>query len=244
MYSSPLAFDYDHLIMTLAVAGKEVSRMFASIAPRYDLANTVLSFGVHHWWRKCLVNLVPANKDYVALDLCCGTGDLVPLLRRRFGEVVGVDFCFPMLSIARRKHKADKYPVLASADALALPFLNASIDVVTVAFGVRNFERLQSGLSEIQRVLKPGGSLLILEFGQPPGALWGGLYRFYSRFILPKVGALCTGNAEAYKYLPRTAAEFPCGNEFCSMLSECNFLVKEYYPLSGGIAFAYHGVRH
>jgi demethylmenaquinone methyltransferase/2-methoxy-6-polyprenyl-1,4-benzoquinol methylase len=216
-----------------------VQKMFSDIAPRYDLVNSVLSFGVHHYWRKVLVRLLPPSKDKIVLDLCTGTGDLLPILTKRFGKVMGADFCLPMLERAGKKLKSCPETKLIQADALNLPFNDESFDIVSVAFGVRNFENLERGLKEIHRVLKPGGSALILEFGQPGGIFFGPLYNFYSKFVMPNVGGLISGNKVAYEYLPETAKKFPCAENFNSILKSCRFSDTVYKSLTGGIAYCY-----
>lgn len=217
--------------------------MFASIASRYDLTNSVLSLGIHHVWRRALVGLLPRSRDKLALDLCTGTGDLLPLLSRRFGRAIGADFCLPMLQAGRGKLTRYGAPPLLQADALALPFKECSVDVITVAFGVRNLERVVDGLREMRRVLKPGGHLLVLEFGQPKSALFGALYRWYSRALMPRIGGLLTGNRDAYTYLPSTAKNFPCGAAFEALLEEAGLAPERTRPLTGGIAWAYRAAK-
>jgi len=128
---------------------------------------------------------------------------------------------------------------LLQGDGLSLPFASQSFDLITVAFGVRNFERLDQGLAEFKRVLKPGGRLLVLEFGQPSNAVFGALFGFYSRFLMPLIGGILTGNRAAYAYLPRTAAHFPCGESFVQILEEAKFSDVHYQALTYGIAYAY-----
>lgn len=219
---------------------REVQDMFASIAKRYDLANSVLSFGTHHVWRRALVGMLPRSSDKRVLDLCTGTADLVPLLEKRFGRVTGADFCLPMLEIGKRKIAASgSGAALCQSDAHHLPFADESFDIVTVAFGVRNFECLETGLCEISRVLAPGGKALVLEFGQPwlPG--FGELYSFYSARLMPLIGGWVTGNRAAYQYLPRTAGSFPCRDAFESILKRCGFAPIRRKSLTFGIAYAY-----
>lgn len=226
------------------VVGERVREMFGDIARRYDLANSVLSFGIHHIWRRRLVGMLPPAKDLLALDLCTGTADLVPIVAKRFGNCVGADFCLPMLEQGRDKLKqVEGRAVLVQADAMRLPFHDESFDIVTVSFGVRNFEKLEQGLSEIRRVLKPGGALLVLEFGQPSLPVWRELYKFYSAYLMPFIGGLVTGKRDAYTYLPKTASEFPCRNEFLSVLEKIGFVRNSYKSLTGGIAFAYRAYR-
>lgn len=227
--------------MGYSVEAQQVSAMFGSIAPKYDITNSVLSLGIHWLWKQRLVNLVPEGGR--VLDLCTGTGDLLPLLAKRSSEVVGADFCLPMLQRARDRGFTSDQVQLVQTDALSLAFENASFDSVTIAFGVRNFQDLRAGLKEAYRVLAPQGTLLILEFGQPTVPVWKELYGFYSRFLMPTIGGLLTGNRAAYEYLPRTAASFPCGAKFVDILEECGFSSDQIISLSGGIAYIYHAIK-
>lgn len=214
--------------------------MFESISPRYDTANSVLSFGIHHVWRRALLQRLSVAPNGSSLDLCTGTGDLLKPLSARAGNVVGADFCLPMLEMARAKRRDQPENVnLLQGDALRLPFRDESFDRVTVAFGVRNFEDLEQGLREIHRVLRSGGQFLVLEFGQPVNLVWRKLYEFYSAHIMPVIGGLVTGNREAYRYLPKTAGDFPCREQFCTILFNCGFPKSEFRALTGGIAYLY-----
>ena len=196
--------------------------------------------GIHHLWRRRLLRLVPPSQSQTVLDLCTGTGDLLLPLRRRFGTVIGADFSFPMLSEARQKGQNQAVqPQIVQGDALRLPFGDRTFDLVTVAFGVRNFERLVDGLIEIRRVLKEGGQLLVLEFGQPTGAFWGNLFGLYSSFIMPLIGGLLTGNRAAYTYLPESVAAFPEGEAFLKICRNAGFTQAEWHPLTFGICALY-----
>lgn len=224
--------------MTYQVKSAEVQSMFGSIARRYDLTNSVLSVGIHRLWKKMVVARVP--RDSKVLDLCTGTGDLLPLLAERCKEVVGGDFCEPMLEIARKR-----YPKLelVQCDALNLPFADSSFDAVTVAFGVRNLENLDKGLQEMNRVLRPGGTLVVLEFGQPTFPVWKQIYQLYSRFIMPTIGGILTGNRAAYEYLPETASKFPCARDFAGRMEKAGFSNNRFLSLTGGIAYIYDGKK-
>jgi demethylmenaquinone methyltransferase/2-methoxy-6-polyprenyl-1,4-benzoquinol methylase len=214
--------------------------MFGSIAERYDLANSVLSLGIHKLWRRRLLQIVPMHTER-ALDLCTGTGDLLPILRKRCRYVLGADFCLPMMRAGQKKQRLeDKF---LQADALRLPLMDSSFDLITVAFGVRNLESLNQGLTEMRRVLKPGGKLIVLEFGQP--SLWGfgALYRWYSAHVLPFIGGMLTGNRAAYTYLPETSRTFPCGAAFTQIFTKVGFKVELAEPQTGGVAFLYSGTK-
>lgn len=191
-----------------------VRKMFAGISSRYDLANHALSMGVDYYWRHKLVKTVAALSPQSILDLATGSGDVAFALRKSLGEsvaITGLDFCQPMLDEAIQKKQ--RHPRYASipfiqGDILSLPFPDASFDVATIAFGLRNLENRDAGLREILRVLKPGGTLVCLEFTQP--AKWfAPLYYFYLKYILPPFASLLTGDKEAYKYLGSTIEAFP-----------------------------------
>ncbi len=212
--------------------------MFGSIASRYDLANSVMSFGTHYLWKRALVSALKEGRGERALDLCTGTGDLLPLLKKKFSFVVGADFCFPMMREGKGKSHLTSFPFV-QADALQLPIKDNCFDALTVSFGVRNFENTLQGLKECHRVLSPKGTLAVLEFGQPSHKLWGALYAFYSKHLMPAIGGLLTGNRHAYTYLPETSANFPCGENFEALLKEAGFEVESTKSLFGGIAFIY-----
>lgn len=226
---------------------KESSRireMFASVAPRYDLANSVLSLGIHYFWRRALLNSINTQQHHCALDLCTGTGDLLLPLKKRYQKVVGVDFCKDMLDLAAQKIGDARQEIeLLEGDALALPFVDQRFDLISVAFGVRNFENLENGLKEMQRVIKPGGQVLVLEFGDPRHPLWRAVYRFYSNHLMPLIGGFLTGQRSAYSYLSHSTAHFPCAEQFCNHLQRCGFEKASFRPLSGGIAYLYSAFK-
>ncbi len=224
------------------VESSRVQKMFGSIAHRYDFVNTVLSGGTHYLWRNALLRLVPDNPRAVALDVCTGTGDLLPLLKKKFGRVTGLDFCYPMLHHGSKKDSVRSFPLI-QGDALSLPFADRSFDIITIAFGIRNLESLSAGLRELKRVLRPDGALLVLEFGQPRNALWRGLFNFYSATLMPLLGGLLSGNRSAYEYLPETSKDFPCRESFARECEASGLVVKRFRSLTGGIAYAYL-VRH
>lgn len=229
--------------MNARVIAHDVQRMFGSIAHGYDSANTVLSGGMHLWWQYRLLRRVPRLKQGCALDLCTGTGALVPGLLRKVARVWGADFCLPMLEVGRSRLSGAARDTLLQGDALRLPFSDRAFDVVTVAYGIRNLERLSDGLREIARVLKPGGTLLVLEFGQPRQPLFRKFFDLYSRYVMPRVGAFITGNGAAYRYLPTTSAAFPCRDDLCRIVRGCGFSACRYASLTGGIAFLYEAHR-
>lgn len=222
-------------------AARWVERMFAQVAPRYDLLNHVLSLNIDTRWRAHTVRRVAGvleNPRARVLDLCCGTGDLLIALERAAGRaLLGSDFCYPMLTGAARKIERLKFAShLFGADGLELPLGDASLDLITIAFGFRNFSNYRRGLAELHRVLKPGGTLAILEFSQPPNRAFRSLYNFYSAHILPRIGALISGSPEAYSYLPASVRKFPAAPGLRDWLLEEGFQEAEFDYLSFGIA--------
>ena len=225
----------------------EVRSMFASIAPRYDAANELLSLGVHRGWRRAAVRLSQAAEGQSVLDCATGTGDLALEFKRKVsaaGEVIGTDFCAEMLEAAPGKAaRAGLSIEFAVADVLSLPYQDARFDVASIAFGIRNVDDPLQCLRELGRVVKPGGRVVVLEFGQPRGA-FGALFRIYSKGVMPLLGGLVTGNRAAYQYLPRTAAQFPAGDKFLALMREANcFTACSAHPLTFGTAFVYVGVK-
>ena len=225
----------------------EVREMFASIARRYDAANEVLSLGVHKGWRRAAVAISGAAPGQRVLDCATGTGDLALQFKRAVGpsgEVIGTDFCAEMLQPAPAKAARAGLDVkFAVADALALPYPDGQFDVASIAFGIRNVDDPLRCLREMGRVVKRGGSVVVLEFGQPRGTFCA-LFRAYSRGVMPLVGGLLTGNRAAYEYLPRTAAAFPAGERFVALMGEADvFSRTEAHPLTFGTAYVYRGVK-
>jgi demethylmenaquinone methyltransferase/2-methoxy-6-polyprenyl-1,4-benzoquinol methylase len=225
----------------------EVRDMFASIAPRYDAANEILSLGIHRGWRRSAVRISGAAAGQRVIDCATGTGDLAIEFKRAVGptgEVMGTDFCAEMLRAAPGKAARSGVQVrFAVADALQLPFPDARFDVASIAFGIRNVDDPVRCLREMARVVKPGGCVIVLEFGQPKGP-FGALFRAYSRGVMPLVGGLLTGNRAAYEYLPRTAAAFPAGARFLDLMRQAGvFVAFEAHPLTFGTAFVYRGVK-
>ncbi|MEP6537751.1 MAG: bifunctional demethylmenaquinone methyltransferase/2-methoxy-6-polyprenyl-1,4-benzoquinol methylase UbiE [Bryobacteraceae bacterium] len=224
-------------------AAQWVREMFGQVAPRYDLLNHLLSFNIDRLWRARTVKRVRPVLDRQGarvLDLCCGTGDLAIALQKatKTSHVLGSDFCHPMLTAAQHKGLANS---LFEADALCLPLADASLDLITVAFGFRNFANYEKGLSELRRVLRPGGMAAILEFSQPPNVAFASLYGFYSRNILPRLGGALSGSKDAYSYLPESVRKFPGAEELAQKMGTAGFAAVEFERMTFGIVALHLG---
>jgi demethylmenaquinone methyltransferase/2-methoxy-6-polyprenyl-1,4-benzoquinol methylase len=222
--------------------------MFTSIAPRYDLLNHLLSFNIDRlWWRRTAraFAAVLARPEARVLDLCCGTGDMALALYRRAGkaspQILGADFSHAMLQRARQK-SATTGLRWVEADALHLPFPDASFDLVSTAFGFRNLADYDAGLEEILRVLRPGGECGILDFGEPRGWM-GQLYRIYFRRILPAVGTRLSGVRGPYRYLPASVERFPEPEAMLDRMRQAGFEEASWKPYTFGIAGLYRGTK-
>jgi demethylmenaquinone methyltransferase/2-methoxy-6-polyprenyl-1,4-benzoquinol methylase len=215
--------------------------MFAGIAPRYDLINHVLSFNIDRSWRKALIESVKSALQCAGarvLDLCCGTGDvLIDMQAIASAELMGADFCHPMLVTARAKAGRNSFATrLFEADALQLPLPGNSLNAISIAFGFRNLANYKSGLAELHRVLRTGGILAILEFSHPRSPLVKTTYGLYSRVLLPLIGGLISGSSEAYSYLPDSIRKFPGAEELRTMMEDAGYVNARFKLLSGGIA--------
>ena len=229
-------------------AARWVQVMFGRVAHRYDLLNRLLSFQTDRYWRWRTARQfkdILARPDTLVLDLCCGTGDLMFQLEKVAGRpLFGSDFCHPMLTAARDKAaRHGRGSQVFEADALRLPVVPQSFDLITVAFGFRNFANYRNGLTELHRVLRPGGKLAILEFSTPPNALFRAMYRFYSARILPVVGGWISGSRDAYRYLPESVRKFPSAGQLAAEMREAGFGRVEFRYMTGGIVALHIGVR-
>lgn len=232
-------------------SGPRVQKMFGQIAKHYDFLNHFLSGGIDILWRRAVVRRVKPNPDSSAriLDVCTGTGDLALAFWKRWRvPVLASDFTPEMLEIGRKKlEKAGITPdqiELAEADASALPFPERSFQIVSVAFGLRNIESTEKGLSEMVRVCEPGGQVAVLEFSTPTFPPFRWVYHFYFRHILPRIGQMTAKNQfDAYHYLPESVGEFPCGQALADMMEDAGLTEVRFFPMTFGIATLYVGIR-
>ena len=230
---------------------RDVWRMFDRIAPRYDLLNRLLSMRRDVAWRRRVSRSMPRGRPLHILDLATGTADVLldAAQRRDVALGVGLDPSPGMLELARTKleriNATDGAPrlTLVRGDATALGFRDASFDVVTIAFGIRNVADPLQGLREMHRVLRPGGRALTLEFSLPGNPAFRAFYLAYFRHILPRLGGLISGDAPAYRYLNETVEGFPYGAAFCELMTRAGFTEVSATPLTGGIATLYQGDR-
>lgn len=227
-----------------------IQRMFAQIAPTYDLLNHLLSLNIDKRWRSTTARLVPPEADGPILDLCTGTGDLALTYDRATGgklPIIGADFCPAMLDLARTKAAkagaADRL-TFVTADAQELPFADDAFQLVTCAFGLRNVADTDRGLSEMVRVVRPGGRVAVLEFSKPRNHLLGRGYLFYFRHILPRIGRVVSGSREnAYSYLPASVLQFPDGEALAARFRAAGLVDVWFRPLTFGIATLYVGQK-
>lgn len=222
---------------------KQIATMFNNIAWRYDFLNHFLSFGTDRFWRSKAINLLKKEQPKLILDIATGTADLaLAAMKLNPEKIFGVDISIDMLAIGREKIKkknlSDKIELL-EGDSEALIFEDNKFDAVTVAFGVRNFQNLEKGLSEIYRVTKPGGTALVLEFSQPENKLIKSLYTFYSSKITPKIGKAISKDEAAYAYLHESVSAFPYGKKFTDLLFKAGFKETKITPLTFGVATIY-----
>lgn len=221
----------------------QVKNMFNNIAPKYDFLNHVLSLGIDILWRKKAVKLIKAYQPENVLDIATGTADFaIEALNSGAKKVVGLDISNGMLEVGRtkiKKRKVDDRIDLVLGDSENLPFEDNSFDAITVGFGVRNFEDLEKGLAEMNRVLKPGGICAVLEFSKPKKFPIKNLYNFYFKRILPNIGKLISKDQSAYTYLPESVNAFPDGKNFTNILEKVNYQNTKIYPVTFGIASIY-----
>ena len=226
---------------------EQIAAMFNSISGKYDFLNHFLSLGIDILWRKRAVRLLKKHQPKLILDIATGTGDFaIEALSLNPEKIIGVDISEGMLSVGRekliKKNLTDKIELI-SGDSEFLPFKDNFFDAVIVSFGVRNFENLEKGLSDMLRVLKPGGKVVILEFSKPKSFPFKQIYQFYFQWILPKIGKLISKNHAAYTYLPDSVEAFPDGDDFLNILNKIGFQKNQCTPLTLGISSIYFGSK-
>jgi len=226
---------------------EQIAAMFNSISGKYDFLNHLLSFGIDILWRKKAVQILRKNQPKLILDIATGTADFaIEALSLKPKKIIGIDISEGMLSVGREKlikrNLTDKIELLVG-DSETLPFKDNLFDAIIVSFGVRNFENLEKGLSNMLRVLKPGGKIVILEFSNPKSFPFKQIYQFYFRWILPKIGKLISKDRAAYTYLPDSVEAFPDGDNFLQILNKIGFQKSQCTPLTLGISSIYSGSK-
>ena len=239
---------YTRDIESEAAHSTAVREMFAGIARRYDLLNHVLSLNIDKIWRRkvrALVADVLDRTDAKVIDVACGTADLTLILKHNArADVFGTDFCRPMLEVADRKSKAVSAGVaFFEGDAMTLPLDGASFDAATIAFGLRNLPNIEYGLRELHRILKPEGTLIVLEFSTPYVPGFRQLFNFYFHCILPAIGGAVSGSRSAYTYLPGSVAKFLDAGSLAGLMEEIGFANVSYKKMSGGIVAIHKGTK-
>ncbi|MBL7964980.1 MAG: bifunctional demethylmenaquinone methyltransferase/2-methoxy-6-polyprenyl-1,4-benzoquinol methylase UbiE [Flavobacteriales bacterium] len=225
---------------------EEVELMFDRISPKYDLLNRVFSLGIDQAWRRKVIRTLRAEPVQRVLDVATGTADLALMAARHVPQVTGVDISEGMLGLGREKVRQrglEGRVELLRADSARLPFADGTFDAVMASFGVRNFEDLGAGLSEMARVTRSGGRILVLEFSRPHAWPIAGLYRFYFHRVMPAIGRLVSRDNAAYTYLPASVDAFPDGRAFLNVLERSGWHEGHARPLSGGIAHLYTARR-
>lgn len=237
----------------------KVADLFAAIARRYDLLNDLQSFGLHRRWKRRVVELAAVRPGQRALDICCGTGDIALALAQRGADVTGLDFSPAMLEMARarsRKSEAGdqksevgtpssvlRPPVFLQGDAQQLPFPDHSFDAVTIGYGLRNLSSCETGLREMLRVARPGGRLVVLDFGKPPNALWRAIYFAHLKISVPLMGWLFSRNADAYAYILESLKHYPAQQGVAAKMRELNLSNVRIINLLGGAMAINYGEK-
>ena len=237
----------------------KVQNLFARIARRYDLINDVQSFGLHRLWKRRLVTLAQIRQGETALDVCCGTGDIAFALARRGARVTGLDFSEPMLAVARARSRCleskgpsiqvpapgdtIQIPEFVQGDAQQLPFRDDSFGAVTIGYGLRNLASWETGLHEMQRVAVPGGRLLVLDFGKPDHRLWRAIYFGYLGFLVPLLGRVFCGSAEAYAYIMESLRHYPAQRGVADQMRALGLVHVRTLNLLGGIMSINYGAK-
>jgi len=227
-----------------------VQDLFATVAGRYDFINDLQSFGLHRLWKRRLVRLAEVRPGERFLDLCCGTGDIAFALARAGAEVTGVDFSEPMLAVARRRggtegadSRRGSGPCFEQGDALVLRAADARFDGVTIGYGLRNLRSIETGLAEMARVTRPGGRLLILDFGKPSNALWRWLYFLHLRAAVPLLGRWLCGDADTHGYILESLRRYPEADDIARRMTAAGWRDVRWWGLLGGVMTIHRGVR-
>jgi len=228
---------------------REISEIFSTIAGRYDRANHILSLGLDKGWRRRLVRSAALQPGELLLDLCTGTADLI-IEFSKFeldSEIIGIDLSSEMLQVGQKKLRAltsRKKIELIKADVLNLPLMDQSVDVISIAFGLRNLANIQEGLSEMVRVLRPGGRLIILELSLPRHRVWRAIYSFYLKNLMPVFAAWIAGSRAPYRYLHDSICAFPSPSEILAQMTRAGLHKPECNLLLGGVAVIYRAEKH
>lgn len=226
---------------------EKIRSMFSKVAAKYDTANSVLSVGIHHLWRKKVIRLSQAQAGMSVLDCATGTGDLAIAFKKAVGpsgHVIGTDFCVEMMETAPGKAQAEGLKIdFEFADVTQLKYTNNQFDITSISFGIRNVSDPSLALNEMARVTKPGGKVMVLEFGKMDMPVISPIYNYYSENILPKLGGLVSGQKEAYEYLQKSSAAFPSRENFLELMKKTGaFSSMKFTPVSFGIAYIYEGL--
>lgn len=225
----------------------KVHDLFARVAPRYDLINDLQSFGLHRAWKRRLVRMAQVKPGEQALDVCCGTGDIAFGLARAGATVAGIDFSEAMLHVAQRRsgipHSTLRAPHFQRGDAQALPFGDSTFDITTVGYGLRNLPSWERGLREMHRVTRPGGRVLVLDFGKPDNAAWRALYFAYLRTVVPVFGKLFCGDAATHAYILESLQRYPAQRGVAEKMRELGCGDVHVANLIGGAMSINYGVK-
>ncbi len=227
---------------------KGVRQMFDDIAWRYDFLNHFLTLGIDAWWRRKAIQLISYKEEAIMLDIATGTADLaISLIKYKHPfQVIGIDISEGMLEYGKKKIEKlelTEQIILQVGNGEALEFPDNSFDVITIGFGIRNFEHPEIGLSEMLRVLKKDGELVILEFSRPKSTILCHLFDLYFCYVLPYIGKLFSKHATAYTYLPESVKQFPYGDNFIEMMQQAGFVETTFAPLTLGVVSIYKGVK-
>jgi len=217
----------------------KVRSLFDQIAPKYDLINDIQSFGLHRLWKRKVARLANAQRGDRVLDVCCGTGDLAARFARTAAHVVALDFSVQMLDHAVKRHASSRQIHFVRADALQLPFSDETFDVVTIGYGLRNLAEWEMGVEEMIRVLKPGGRVVVLEFGRPNSALWRSIYFAYLRLFVPVLGLVFCGNAAAYGYILESLKSYPGQQAVAKKMEQLGLNAGNSNILGGAMAITW-----